>query len=96
MLRTKIEEIEEENEELKTKFQIKSEIDTRVDEESNHFIIVKLKGANLIRQIQKKSLNEAENKLEKITKLISENAILDEKLKESESLRRKYMEKAAS
>jgi len=35
MLREKIEELEEENEELKTKLQIKSEIDVRMEEESN-------------------------------------------------------------
>ena len=40
-----------------------------------------------------KSINEAESKLEKITRLISENATLDEKLKESESLRRKYQDR---
>jgi hypothetical protein len=43
--------------------------------------------------MQLKSINEAETKLEKMTKLISENATLDEKLKESESLRRKYQER---
>jgi len=86
MLRLKIEELEEENEEYQTKLQIKSEIDIRMDEQRSHYI----------REIQMKSVNETENKLEKITKLISENATLDEKLKESESLRRKYQERHAS
>lgn len=43
--------------------------------------------------MQLKSINEAESKLERITKLISENALLEEKLKESENLRRKYQER---
>ena len=43
--------------------------------------------------MQLKSINDAESKLERITKLLSENAILDEKLKESENLRRKYQER---
>lgn len=40
-----------------------------------------------------KSINDAENKLEKMTRLIAENAKLEDKLNESESLRRKYMER---
>jgi hypothetical protein len=38
-------------------------------------------------------VNEAETKLEKIAKLISENATLQEKFQESESLKRKYQER---
>ncbi len=53
-------------------------------------------GTNYIREIQLKSINEAESKLERITKLISENAVLEEKLRESESLRKRYQERHLS
>ena len=43
--------------------------------------------------MQLKSINDAENKLQKMSKLISDNASLEDKLAESESLRRKYMER---
>jgi hypothetical protein len=46
-----------------------------------------------MKEIQLKSVNEAESKLEKLAKLISQNATLEEKLQESEGLRRKYQER---
>ncbi len=39
------------------------------------------------------SVNESERKLEKMSKLLEENAVLSEKYAEAESLKRKFKEK---
>ncbi|CAD8183159.1 unnamed protein product [Paramecium pentaurelia] len=82
-LKERVEELEEENEEFKRKFQMKGEIDKRLDQE------------RLIQQNQQKvnQMSENERKLEKMGKIIEENATLSEKLVESETLRRRFMEK---
>ena len=48
-----------------------------------------------MREVETKSASEIEVKLEKINKLISDNAVLNEKLNESDKLRRKYQERHA-
>ncbi|CAK85887.1 unnamed protein product (macronuclear) [Paramecium tetraurelia] len=82
-LRERVEELEEENEEFKRKLQIKVEIDKRLDQERT------------IQQNQQKLnlVSENERKLERMGKLLEENATLSEKLGESETLRRRFMEK---
>ncbi|CAD8068381.1 unnamed protein product [Paramecium primaurelia] len=82
-LKQKLEELEEENEEFKTKFQMRGQIDKRQDYE------------RIIHQNQQKlnQVSQNERKLEKMGKILEENAILSERLVESETLRRRFMEK---
>lgn len=82
-LRKHLDELEEEHEELRNKYHVKAEINTLVEEERS----------NYVKEMETKSAYEVEAKLEKINKLIGDNATLTEKLAESERLRRKYQER---
>ncbi len=94
-LRKHINQLEEEYEKLKAKCQMKSEINSLVEEEStNNFLdCIKKKGSKYVREIETKTTSEVEAKLEKINKLTRENLILSEKLGESERIRKKYQER---
>ena len=48
-----------------------------------------------MKEMQIQTLNDNETKLEKMTRFISENGELTEKLKESENLRKKFLEKCS-
>ncbi|KAL4491261.1 hypothetical protein ABPG72_021647 [Tetrahymena utriculariae] len=79
----KLEETLEENEDLRRDLQIKSEISQRID----------LERLKIFEQKEQQSVNENEKRIEKLTKLLEENAILSEKLSESETYKKKFKEK---
>ncbi|KAM3132105.1 hypothetical protein pb186bvf_015849 [Paramecium bursaria] len=83
MMKEKLDELEEECEELKTRLQVRGDIEKRIDNERH-----KQNGQQKLNEI-----TENERKFEKMSKLVEENMTLNEKLAESETLRRRYWEK---
>jgi DNA repair exonuclease SbcCD ATPase subunit len=82
-LRMKIDELEEENEDVRSKMQYRSEFNLKSEEEK----------LRKVKEMQIKTLNENETKLEKLSAMMIENAELGDKLKESENLRKRFQEK---
>ncbi|KAL4445526.1 hypothetical protein ABPG74_004600 [Tetrahymena malaccensis] len=79
----KLEETLEENEDLRRDLQIKSEISQRIE----------LERLKIYEQKEQQSINENEKRIEKLTKLLEENAVISEKLSESETYKKKFKEK---
>lgn len=50
-------------------------------------------GYKMLTEQEKKIIQDSERRMEKMSKLLEENAVLSEKLNESEVLRKKFMEK---
>ena len=82
-LESQMEEVVEEKEDFRSKLQMKEEAELQLLEEKRA----------RIQELELRSYNEHEKKLEKITRLINENATLAEKLAESEQIRKKHYEK---
>jgi len=85
-LRSHLGKLEEELDESRSKHTVKMEIGARVDEERTRYL----------KEMETKSVAEIEAKLEKINRLIGENATLTERLSESERIRRRYQERHAA
>ncbi|EGR32212.1 hypothetical protein IMG5_092170 [Ichthyophthirius multifiliis] len=82
-LEQKLEECQEENEDLKSKIQTKELISKKIDDERR----------KILEQKEQQNITEIEKKTDKIAKLQEENAILNDKFSESEITRKKFKEK---
>lgn len=82
-LQERIEELEEENDELRSRLQVRSALEKKIDDER----------ARHHNEAKMNQLKDTEHKIEKMGRLLEENATLSEKLAESEVLRRRFMDK---